>query len=41
MLKKLLAVVAVVAGALAIRRQMADQRAEQELWAEATDSVRG
>ena len=41
MLKKVLTVVAVITGALAVRKQFQDTRAEQELWAEATDHVKG
>ena len=40
MLKKLLVVAIAAAGALAIQKKVRDQRAEQELWAEATDDVR-
>jgi len=36
-----LTVVAVITGALAVRKQFQDTRAEQELWAEATDHVKG
>lgn len=38
-MKKLLALAAAAAGALLVRKQIEDQRAEQDLWAEATDSV--
>jgi hypothetical protein len=38
--KKLLIVAAVAAAAIAIQKKVRDQRAEQELWAEATDDVR-
>jgi hypothetical protein len=38
--KKLLVVAIAVAGAIAIQKKVRDQRAEQELWAEATDDVR-
>ena len=40
MFKKLLVVAIAVAGAIAIQKKVRDQRAEQELWAEATDDVR-
>ena len=40
MLKKLLVVAIAAAGAIAIQKKVRDQRAEQELWAEATDDVR-
>lgn len=40
MFKKLLVVVAAAAGALAIQKKLKDQRAEADLWAEATDDVR-
>jgi hypothetical protein len=40
MLKKLLVVAGAAAAALAIQKKVRDQRAEQELWAEATDDVR-
>ncbi len=40
MIKKLLVVVLTAAGAVAIQRKLRDQKAEQELWAEATDDVR-
>ena len=40
MFKKLLVLTAAVAGGLAIQKKVRDQRAEQELWAEATDDVR-
>ncbi len=39
--KKLLAVLTVAAAAvLAMRKSLADQQAERELWAEATDDIR-
>jgi hypothetical protein len=38
--KKLLVVAIAAAGAIAIQKKVRDQRAEQELWAEATDDVR-
>ncbi len=34
------ALAAAVAAALAMRKSVADQRAERDLWAEATDDVR-
>lgn len=40
MFKKLLVVAIAAAGAIAIQKKVRDQRAEQELWAEATDDVR-
>ena len=40
MFKKLLIVAAAAAAAIAIQKKVRDQRAEQELWAEATDDVR-
>ena len=40
MFKKLLVVAAAAAAAIAIQKKVRDQRAEQELWAEATDDVR-
>lgn len=40
MLKKLFVVAIAAAGAVAIQKKVRDQRAEQELWAEATDDVR-
>ena len=40
MFKKLLVVAIVAAGAIAVQKKVRDQRAEQELWAEATDDVR-
>ena len=40
MLKKLLILVATVAGAVAVQKKVRDQRAEQDLWSEATDDVR-
>lgn len=36
-MKKFLVLVATVFGALAIQKKLKDQKAEQELWAEATD----
>ncbi|USQ80099.1 DLW-39 family protein [Ornithinimicrobium faecis] len=38
-MKRLLAMVAVAAGALAVAKKMQDQQAERDLWAEATDGV--
>jgi len=38
--KKLLVVAIVAAGAIVVQKKVRDQRAEQELWAEATDDVR-
>ena len=38
-MKKFLLLVATAAGALAIQKKLKDQRAEQDLWAEATDKV--
>jgi hypothetical protein len=38
--KLLVAALAAVGGALAIRKAAADRTAEQDLWAEATDRVR-
>ena len=38
-MKKILLVIAAVAGALAIQKKFKDQQAEQDLWAEATDKV--
>ena len=40
MFKKLLVVAIVAAGAILVQKKVRDQRAEQELWAEATDDVR-
>ncbi len=40
MLKKVLGLVIAAVGALAIAQKIQAQRAEQELWAEATDTVR-
>ncbi len=40
MIKKLLMVAATAIGAVAIQRKLRDQKAEQALWAEATDDVR-
>ena len=37
--KLLVAAIAAIGGALAIRKAAADRNAEQELWAEATDKV--
>ncbi len=39
-LKKLFVVAVAAVGAVAIQKKVRDQRAEQELWAEATDDVR-
>lgn len=38
-MKKILLLIATVAGFLAIQKKLKDQRAEQDLWAEATDKV--
>ncbi|PKW27970.1 DLW-39 family protein [Phycicoccus duodecadis] len=38
--KKLLVLVASAAGAFAISKQIRDKKAENQLWAEATDSPR-
>jgi hypothetical protein len=38
--KLIIAAVAAIGGALAIRKAAADRNAEQDLWAEATDRVR-
>ena len=38
-MKKILLVIAAVAGALAIQKKFKDQQAEQDLWSEATDKV--
>ncbi|MDQ2758683.1 MAG: DLW-39 family protein [Actinomycetota bacterium] len=40
MLKKLLALAATAVGAVVIQKKLRDQKAEQDLWAEATDDVR-
>ena len=40
MIKRLLIVVATAAGAVALQKKLRDQKAEQALWAEATDDVR-
>ena len=40
MFKKLFVVAIAAAGAVAIQKKVRDQRAEQELWSEATDDVR-
>lgn len=40
MLKKVIGMAVAVVGALAIISKIQAQRAEQELWAEATDTVR-
>ena len=40
MFKKLFVVAVAALGAVAIQKKVRDQRAEQELWAEATDDVR-
>ena len=37
-MKKILLLVVTVVGALAIQKQIASKKAENELWAEATDS---
>ena len=40
-MKKLLLLAAgIAAGAIVVQKKVRDQRAEQELWAEATDDVR-
>ena len=39
MFKKVLVVVAAAATALVVQKKIRDQRAEQDLWAEATDDV--
>ena len=39
-MKKILLIALAAAGALAARKKLAEGRAEQALWAEATDSVR-
>jgi hypothetical protein len=38
--KLIIAAVAAIGGALAIRKAAADRNAEQDLWAEATDRIR-
>ncbi|WP_411283613.1 DLW-39 family protein [Lapillicoccus sp.] len=40
MLKKLLILVVTAVGAVAVQKKVRDQRAEQDLWSEATDDVR-
>ncbi len=40
MFRKLLVLVAAAAGAVAVQRKVRDQRAEQDLWSEATDAIR-
>ncbi|GAA1881626.1 DLW-39 family protein [Lapillicoccus jejuensis] len=40
MLKRLVLLAATAAGALAVQKKLRDQKAEQDLWAEATDDVR-
>ncbi|MEO7058110.1 MAG: DLW-39 family protein [Lapillicoccus sp.] len=40
MFKRLLIVAITAAGAVALQKKLRDQKAEQELWAEATDDVR-
>jgi hypothetical protein len=40
MLRKLLIIAATAAGAAAIQKKLRAQRAEQDLWSEATDDVR-
>jgi len=40
MFKKLLVLVAAAAAAVAVQRKVKDQRAEQDLWSEATDDIR-
>ena len=39
-MKKVLVLVLVAAGAVVVRNKLKEQRAEQELWAEATDDIR-
>jgi hypothetical protein len=38
-MKKILLLIASIAGALAVQKKFKDQQAEQDLWAEATDKV--
>jgi hypothetical protein len=38
-MKKILLLIAAVAGVLAIQKKFKDQQAEQDLWAEATDKA--
>ena len=38
-MKRLLALVAVAAGALAVAKKLQDEQAERDQWAEATDGV--
>lgn len=38
-MKKLLLIAAAVVGAIVVRKKMDESKAEQALWAEATDSV--
>jgi hypothetical protein len=38
-MKKVLLLIATVAGVLTIQKKLKDQQAEQDLWAEATDKV--
>ena len=40
-MKKILLLVVTVVGALAIQKQIASKKAENELWAEATDTPKG
>jgi hypothetical protein len=40
MFRKLFVVAVAAVGAVAIQKKVRDQRAEQELWSEATDDVR-
>ena len=40
MLKRLLIVAATAVGVVAIQKKLRDSKAEQDLWAEATDDVR-
>ena len=40
MLKRMLIVLATAVGAVAIQKKLRAQRAEQDLWSEATDDVR-
>jgi hypothetical protein len=38
-MKKILLLIATVAGVMVIQKKLKDQQAEQDLWAEATDKV--
>ena len=40
-MKKILLLVATAVGALAIQKQISSKKAENQLWAEATDSPKG